>query len=180
MNADFIKVKPENFNFSSFSLIGQDWLQITAADNDKVNTMTASWGGLGVMFNRKAAFVFIRPQRFTKTIVDAQPNLTLQVLPESDRELSSYFGRVSGANEDKIAKSGVKVLREQDHVYFENSEVVLLCKKLYAQAMTKENFAQTDIVDTWYQNGDFHTFYILEIEALYVKKRSKYIDYIAG
>ncbi|MGN1280978.1 MAG: flavin reductase family protein [Succinivibrio sp.] len=176
MNSDFIKVNPDSFDYSAFSMIGSDWLQITAADESRVNTMTASWGGLGVMFNKKAAFVFIRPQRYTKTIVDAESSITLQVLPKSMRDISAYFGRASGANEDKIGKSGVAVQKENGHVYFEQSEVVMFCKRLYSQDMLEECFSDSSIVDTWYKNKDFHAFYILEIKEIYVKKNSRFTE----
>ena len=33
-----------------FSLIGEQWMLITAGTADHCNTMTASWGGLGVLW----------------------------------------------------------------------------------------------------------------------------------
>ena len=40
--AKFKEIKPEEFNYSPFKLIGKDWMLITAEKDEKVNTMTAS------------------------------------------------------------------------------------------------------------------------------------------
>ena len=53
-----------------FTKIGKEWMLITAGDETKSNTMTASWGGLGIMWNKKVATAYIRPQRYTKEFVD--------------------------------------------------------------------------------------------------------------
>lgn len=46
----FREIKPEDLNQSAFQLIGKDWMLITAKKENKINTMTASWGGFGVMW----------------------------------------------------------------------------------------------------------------------------------
>lgn len=47
----------ENF----IRLIGQEWMLVTAGESGRFNTMTASWGGIGYLWNKPVAFVFIRP-----------------------------------------------------------------------------------------------------------------------
>ncbi|MES9144000.1 hypothetical protein ABEP44_12785, partial [Cutibacterium acnes] len=61
---NFIEIKPEELNQSPFKLIGSDWTLITAEKEGKANTMTASWGGLGVMWGKNVAYIVIRPQRY--------------------------------------------------------------------------------------------------------------------
>lgn len=51
----------ENF----FETIGKEWMLITAGQEKSFNTMTASWGGIGWLWNRPVVFVFIRPERYT-------------------------------------------------------------------------------------------------------------------
>ena len=63
-------IKPEELNKNVFSMIGKEWLLVTAEKEGKVNTMTASWGGLGVMWGKDVAFIVLRPQRYTKEFVD--------------------------------------------------------------------------------------------------------------
>ena len=48
-----------------WDLIGKQWMLVTAGPADEFNTMTASWGGIGWLWNKPVAFVFIRPERYT-------------------------------------------------------------------------------------------------------------------
>ena len=56
-----IKELSENF----FEAIGKEWMLVTAGNKDGFNTMTASWGGIGWLWNKPVAFVFVRPERYT-------------------------------------------------------------------------------------------------------------------
>ena len=67
----------EALNENAFQMIGKDWLLLTAKKDGKVNTMTASWGGVGVMWGKQVAFLFIRPQRYTKEFVDAAAEMSI-------------------------------------------------------------------------------------------------------
>lgn len=171
MAKEFIKVPFEKFDYSAFKMINLDWLQITAMADDKVNTMTASWGGIGEMWGKYCAFIFIRPQRFTKTLVDRSQSLTLQVLPETMRDTMRYFGTKSGADEDKIANSKVTVVKDGSHVYFEESDVVLKCTKLFSQELDLKKAMDNPVVGKWYGNRDFHTMYIVAIDSVEVSKQ---------
>ena len=55
-----LEVKDLKENF--FEAIGKEWMLVTAGTKEKFNTMTASWGGIGWLWNKPVAFVFIRPE----------------------------------------------------------------------------------------------------------------------
>ena len=67
----FKEIKAEDLQFNPFTRIGSDWMLITAGDEKKFNTMTASWGGAGVFWGKNVVTCYIRPQRYTKEFVDA-------------------------------------------------------------------------------------------------------------
>ena len=48
----FKEVKAEELNMNPFTKIGKEWLLITAGNEEKCNTMTASWGAMGVMWGK--------------------------------------------------------------------------------------------------------------------------------
>lgn len=155
--------KLSELNENVFELIGKKWMLITAAKEGKSNTMTASWGGLGVMWGKKVAYVVIRPQRYTKEFIDVAESFSLSFLPEKFRKELSYLGSVSGRDEDKIAKAGLSLTYQEEVPYFEKSELVLICKKLFVQEFKDESFLDKSILDTWYKAGDNHYLYIAEI-----------------
>ena len=165
------QIKTEELTRNPFQMIGKDWLLITAKKGDKVNTMTASWGGVGVMWGKPVAYLVIRDSRYTKEFVDAGDRLSVSVLNDSHRELLSYFGSVSGRDEDKIAKSGLALSEEEGIPYFADSEIAFLCRKLYAQPMDASFLLEPEIDKLWYPNGNWHTMYIVEIEKLLMKEQ---------
>ncbi|MCD7754362.1 MAG: flavin reductase family protein, partial [Clostridiales bacterium] len=44
------KIDVEQLNQNVFRAIGKQWMLVTAGDRESCNTMTASWGGLGVLW----------------------------------------------------------------------------------------------------------------------------------
>lgn len=166
----FKEIQAEDFVYSTFKTIGKDWILVTAEKDGKANTMTASWGGLGVMWGKNVAYVVIRPQRYTKEFIDGADTLSLTVFDENYRKMLSYCGSVSGRDEDKIAKSGLTVAHENNTPYFNEAKIALLCKKLYAQEFKPECFIDQESKEKWYPGADYHTMYIVEIEKILVQE----------
>ena len=159
-------ISAEQFRKNPFQLIGKDWMLITAGTEEKVNTMTASWGGLGVMYGKNVAFVVIRPQRYTKEFVDREDTFSLSFFDKEYRKTLNYLGTVSGRTEDKVTKSGLTLARYEDTPYFNEANHVLICKKLFKQPLSTEGLLEERLVNTWYQNGDSHTLYIAEVTKI--------------
>ncbi|MDF2504111.1 flavin reductase [Clostridium sp.] len=168
--SDFYEISPEQLDKNIFNLIGKDWMLVTAEKDGKVNTMTASWGGFGVMWGKNVANIVIRPQRFTKEFIDASGTFSLTVLDESFRKQLTYLGTVSGRDEDKVSKSNLSVVHSDDTPYFNEASVAIICKKLYAQEYKPECFTDKNIDGKWYPDKDYHTLYIGEITKILIKK----------
>jgi flavin reductase (DIM6/NTAB) family NADH-FMN oxidoreductase RutF len=160
---NFKEITPETFRKNPFELIGKGWMLITAGNEDKVNTMTASWGGLGVMYGKNVAFIVIRPQRYTKEFIDREETFSLSFLEKEYRKTLNYLGTVSGRTEDKITKSGLTVAWSGETPYFEEATNVLICKKLFKQTLEGSSLIEEKLENTWYPSKDYHTLYIAEI-----------------
>ena len=76
-----------------FEMVGRDWMLISAVHGGRVNMMTASWGGFGVMWNKNVVFAVIRPQRFTKSLIDGENKFTLSFYGEKYRKMLDLVGR---------------------------------------------------------------------------------------
>ena len=168
--SQFKEISPENIKENIFSLIGKEWMLIGATDGKKANAMTASWGGAGVMWNKNVVCAVIRPQRYTKEFVDSSDYFTLSFFDESYKETLGYFGRVSGRDEDKIAKTNLTIKNiENDAVGFEEAKMILVCKKLYASPLVPDGFIDKKLIDANYKDGDFHVAYVGEIVKVLAK-----------
>lgn len=159
----FKEVIPELVKRNPFQTIGKEWMLVTAGNQDKVNTMTASWGGLGVMYGKAVAFVVIRPQRYTKEFIDQEETFSLSFLDKGYKDVMNYLGSVSGRTEDKIEKSGLTLDYSEGTPYFTESNLVFLCKKLVKQPLEENSLLYENLDTTYYPSKDYHVMYIAEI-----------------
>ena len=90
MISDYKKIDPNDFSGNIIQKIGFDWMLITAGNPEKFNTMTASWGGMGFLWNKPVAFIFIRPQRFTYEFAELNEYYTLHFFEEKYREILNF------------------------------------------------------------------------------------------
>ena len=167
---EFRTIAPRELDKNVFDLIGKDWMLITAQKEDGMaNTMTASWGGLGVNWGMPVATVYIRHSRYTLPFVEEAKGFSLSFFGEDWRPQLSYCGKVSGRDEDKIAHCSFTVAHEGAIPYFEEASLVLLCRKVYAQDMPADCFTDPDLLEDWYKKGDHHRMFLGEITQVLVK-----------
>ena len=156
---------------NAFDLIGKDWMLVTAGNKDKFNTMTASWGGIGWLWNRPVAFVFIRPERYTHEFVDREGRLTLSFYKEAYRDALKFCGSRSGRDVDKVKETGLTpVALESGAMTFGEARLTLDCRKLFKASMTEANFIDRTILEKWYNaqpGGSLHDVYVVEIEGVF-------------
>ncbi len=151
-------------NFSNaFDKIGKQWMLITAKDGDKVNTMTASWGGFGVLWGKNVAYIFVRESRYTKEFIDKSDTLSLSFFEDDMKTMLGYMGKVSGRDEDKIAKMGLNVELVNEIPVFKEAKETLLCRKLFAGPIEPQYFIDKEIDEKWYSDKDYHTMYVVEL-----------------
>lgn len=160
------KIDIKGYTPDAFGLKNK-WMLVTAAKADgTVNTMTASWGGFGVMWNKEVVYVVIRPQRYTKEFVDNTDSFSLTFFDNSFKKALAHLGAVSGKDEDKIANTGLTVAKENNIPYFLEAETVIFAKKLFVQRLEESAFLDKEIVGHWYPEKDFHYLYIAEITQI--------------
>lgn len=162
------EIKAERLKQNVFEAIGKQWTLIAASADGKTNAMTASWGGMGVMWNKNVVFLFIRPQRYTKTFVDKSSTLSLSFFSEDYRDMLTYMGKVSGRDEDKIAKAGLTLSDGYGAPVFKEAELTFVCKKLYSSVLSADGFYDKKIIPQCYSDKDYHEVYVAEIEKILV------------
>lgn len=149
---------------SPFKLIGDDWALVTCGNSDSLNTMTVSWGSVGIMWGKPCAFTFIRPQRHTFGFMENNDYYTMSFFDEKYRKALQICGSKSGKDCDKIQETGLTLAYTDNGTpYFEEAKLVLVCKKAYSQFLDEKYFEDNTNVDKWYPSKDFHKMYISEI-----------------
>ena len=86
------EILPEAITDNPFKLIGKDWMLVAAGTEASFNTMTAAWGGLGILWEKKVCFCFIRPTRYTYAFMEKSEGFTLSFFEERYRDVLTYCG----------------------------------------------------------------------------------------
>ncbi len=165
----FVEKSLTELAINPFDAIGRQWMLVTAGDEASHNTMTASWGGLGVVWGRNVATCYIREPRYTKQFVDAAERFTLTFFGEQYRDALQLLGTKSGRDGDKIAEAGLTPLYLDGTTAFEEADLILVCRKFYAVELGGEGFVDQEFPAGLYPERDYHTMYIGEIEKALVR-----------
>jgi flavin reductase (DIM6/NTAB) family NADH-FMN oxidoreductase RutF len=167
---EFKLIKPEQLTDNVFKLVSQDMMLITAGGLNRYNTMTASWGGLGVLWHKNIAFCVVRPSRYTYEFLEASDSFSLSFFTEEYKEVLEICGSVSGRDTDKAEAARITPVEGTPGlVHFQEARLVLECRKLYYQDLEPEHFLD-DSIHLKYKNKDYHRMYVGEIIACRIKE----------
>lgn len=148
--------------------LGTDWMLITAGDKEMYNMMTASWGGMGILWNKSVVFAFVRPQRYTYEFLRNNSHFSLSFYDKSWARALKFCGTNSGREVNKARVTGLTPVFEEKAPYFEQANLVVICRKLYAQDMTESSIIDENLMQ-YYHGDDFHTVFVGEMERVLVK-----------
>ena len=99
----FIEINPLELRDNVFRQIGRDWMLVSAGNKGNFNTMTASWGGMGVLWNTNVCFAFVRPSRYTYEFMEREKYFSLSFFKDGYRRALQFCGSHSGRDTDKMA-----------------------------------------------------------------------------
>lgn len=165
MNKINIKELQEN----AVSMFDDKWCLITAGTKESYNTMTASWGAMGELWNKDVCFIFIRPQRYTLEFTEREEYFTLSFFSEEYKKALAFCGRNSGRDCDKAKETGLTPMEIDGSMSFEESQTVIVCKKLFYQDIDPKGFTDKTIDGVCYPEKDYHRMYVGEVVACYKK-----------
>lgn len=147
---------------------------LTTKGQSGVNTMTIGWGTLGIEWGRPMFVAYVRESRFTKQLLDENPEFTINCpVGELDGKILGFCGTKSGRDLDKIKELGLD-LEEPDQISvpgIRQLPLTLECKVVYRNPQPTENLPQV-ILDRYYPEKDrirdFHHAYYGEIVSAYI------------
>ena len=145
-----------------FSLFQKRWALVCAGTMERHNAMTIGWGGLGTLWNRPAATVYVRPNRYTYRFLEENEYFTVSFYPEEQRRALEIMGTVSGADVDKDAAAGLTPVPAGESVTYAQAELTLVCRKLYRQDMDASQIPE-DVQATFYGGEPVHRMYVGQV-----------------
>lgn len=168
MDYEFTAVEPEELADNVFKIVGTDWMLISAGTVGSYNSMTASWGTMGVLWGKKICICFVRPSRHTYRFLEENRLFSLSFFEERFRDVLNYCGSHSGRDVDKASETGLKAIEPVDGaVTFEQARMALICRKIYYQDFDPTHFLAEEIEGN-YGGKDYHRIYIGELERCFV------------
>ena len=166
----FTENRPEEITDNVFKLLDQDWMLVTAGNPGDYNTMTASWGHMGILWNLPVAIAYIRPQRHTFGFANRYDDYTLSFFTEAYRDALNFCGSRSGRDTEKARETGLTpVETRRGNVTFREARLVLECRKIYQDDLKKENFLVPEVARKNYPRDDFHRFFMGHILHVWLK-----------
>lgn len=128
-------------DFRVFDMFARQWALATAGEIGNFNTCTIAWGGLGVLWRKPVATIYVHPARYTCQFLKENPVFTVSFFPEEYQKALGYLGSHSGRDGDKVKASGLKPEAMRESVTFEEANLVFYCEKLCQQQFARQDLA---------------------------------------
>ncbi len=149
---------------------------LTVKAGETVNTMTIGWGTLGIEWGKPIFTAFVRESRYTKELLDQNPEFTVNIPWEKPvPSILGFCGSRSGRDTDKIKALNLTLQAPQvvSVPAIEELPLTLECKVLYRR---KQDLSAMpgEIQEKFYPQTagaagqDPHTVYFGEIVAAYL------------
>lgn len=164
----FVKTELSTLSMNPFQMIGKQWFLLTAGEQANYNTMTASWGFMGVMWGNPSFLCAVRTNRHTFSFMEENDTFSISFFDESQRPALQFCGTKSGRDYDKAKETGLTPVELDGVTAFAEAKLVLVCKKRYADLLQQEHFTLPETVEKWYSSDPMHKLFIGEIVAAYV------------
>ena len=145
-----------------FSRFQEKWALLAAGTAEDYNAMTISWGGLGTLWGKPVATVYVKPIRHTWKYMETKDCFTVSFYPEEFRQDLMIMGTKSGRDGDKTALTRLTPVALEQAVTFAQAEATLVCRKIYWQDLIREHMPP-EVAERIYTPEEPHRMYIGEV-----------------
>lgn len=150
----FKEISVKDIKANLVSAIADEWMLISAGNEEAHNMMTASWGFVGEMWGADSVVIAVRPQRYTMKFLDENDTFALSFYGDN-KAIHKVCGSESGRDVNKTEKTGLTPVFEEGTIYFEEANKVIICKKQYVSRLDPDKFIDKEPLK-WYPTEDYH------------------------
>jgi flavin reductase (DIM6/NTAB) family NADH-FMN oxidoreductase RutF len=170
----FTSIAPEAITDNVFKLVGKDFTVITAGQEPHFNSMTASWGGVGILFNKPVAWCMLRANRYTLELIKKEHTYTLSYFPDEYKEQALFFGSKSGRNTDKMKETTLTPVQTPDgSTTYKEARLVLECKIIELTTVSPDDYYTQDaknfIIEGYNEAKEYHKLVFGDITNVWIK-----------
>jgi flavin reductase (DIM6/NTAB) family NADH-FMN oxidoreductase RutF len=161
----FREIKLAELDFNPFSKI-EEWALLTVGNQQKFNMLTVTGLMMGQFWLRKTLQVYIHPSRYSYPIMNQSQYFSVSFFPEPRCKALDIAGKIHGKDYDKVKETGLTPCFDQNGVYFAESDIVFICRKIYHSDVDESLFDAKDVFQKYYHENTYHRIFIGEIEKV--------------
>ncbi len=171
----FTSVAATDVKDNVFKLVGEDFTVITSGDEIACNSMTASYGGWGQLFDLPVTWCILRANRYTLEIIREQQTYTMSYFYEDYKDQVMLFGTKSGRDSDKMNETTLtRVATPSGNITYKEAFLVIECKLMEITTVNPDDYyfeKGRKFVEEAYEDAkDYHKLVFGEITNVWVRK----------
>jgi flavin reductase (DIM6/NTAB) family NADH-FMN oxidoreductase RutF len=171
----FTPIQPAEVTEDVFTLVGKDFTVITAGTPAHYNSMIASWGGWGILFNNPATWSYMRSSRYTLELIRKDLTYTMSYFDDEYKEDIMPFGMSSGRDSKKMEETKLTAVQTPaGNMSFKEAKLIIECKLFQVTTVSPNDFqteeARKFIVDAFNETKDYHKVVFGEITNVWIRK----------
>jgi flavin reductase (DIM6/NTAB) family NADH-FMN oxidoreductase RutF len=177
MNFDqlFNQISPDEICDNIFTLVGKVFPVITAGKQDHYNSMTASGGGLGLLFKKPTTWCILRADRYTLEMIQKEQTYTMSYFPKEYKEQMLFLGSKSGRDSEKMKEVELtSVKTPSEDMSFKEARLIIECKLTELTTPNPNDFytqEAKDSINEAYKEANHYRKYVFgEITHVWLKK----------
>lgn len=172
----FRQISPEEISDDIFTLVSKIFPVITAGNTNHYNSLTASGGGMGVLFKKPTTWSILRADRYTFELILKEQTYTMSYFPDEYRKQVMFLGSRSGRESDKMKEVELTGIQTPlGNISFEEARLIIECKLIQITTPQLDDFYSQEIIDwlndTYKQASDIRKYAYGEITSVWVKKQ---------
>lgn len=171
----FQAVSPTEIKDNVFKLVGQDYTVITAGKEESFNSMTASYGGWGQLFEKPVTWCFLRANRYTLEVMKKEQTYTMSYFDDQYKDQVIFLGSKSGRDTDKMKEITLtKVSTPSGDITYKEARLIIECKLIEITTVDSKDFYLEEnkkfVEDAFKETKDYHKIVFGEITNVWIKK----------
>ncbi len=139
-----------------------------------VNTMTISWGHIGIVWNLPVFIVYVKTSRYTHELMSNATDFTVNVPKEGTlKQALKIAGEVSGNKTDKFEKGNITLgeSRQVKTPIIKECQLQYECSIIYKQSQNPQEMMK-DVVNKHYPDDHHHVVFYGKIVDTYLTKEA--------
>ena len=144
----FKQISPEEITDNVFTLAGKVFPVVTVGKENNYNSMTASGGGLVMLFRKPCTMLLFPSNRYTLELIEKEQTYTMSYFPDEYKKQVMFLGSKSGRDSEKMKEVELtRVILPSGNISFKEARLIIECKltQIITPNFPDDFYSQEDI-----------------------------------